>query len=919
MSPGARRTVTLGSVLLICALCAPLSAGRSSDRPYAYLFPAELHTLTEHLQRMGAQVDELREDIELEVEIHHVAQPPSAGITPEGGDATRKQSPRLRTELSKETRRFEAGTILVKTKQDLGGRIVRLLDPRAGRSPRVRRLLPSLRQGDQYPIVRLNCYVPITLGSVRPLPEKRKSNQPITFETVYGPQHKVDFGGSPVSGLTWLEDGEHYLQVRDGRLYQVDAASGRSVLFVDPNKLAEGLKRLPAMRKKDAESLSKSTSFAMDPGHSAVLLDYENDLYYATIDGATAVRLTSSPGQEKYATFDPQGRFVAFVREGNLYVVDVATQTERALTTDGGGTVRNGEADWVYFEEVFSRQWKVFWWSPDSSAIAFYRTDNAPVPKFTIVNNVPQEQQTEVTAYPRAGEPNPKVRLGVVSVAGGPVKWADLGQYTEGNYLITGAGWLPDSERVYFFVQDRAQTWLDINIVSKDGGEPKRLLRETTKAWVEPPETLRFLADSSRVAGILPAIRGRDALDTKEQGQDALATSVADGSFLLSSERTGWNHLYLYDPNAKFKHAVTSGEWEARKVHHVDEKNGWVYFVGTKDSPIAENLYRVKLDGNALERLTKSGGRHEVSLSPTGKYYIDRWSNASTPTRVALYAGDGTKIRMLDTNPVYERREYRFGVYEQFQIKVADGFELEASLLKPPDFDGSKKYPVWFMTYAGPHMPTISDSWQNGHAHDQMLAQMGMLVFLCDPRTASGKGACSAWPAYKQLGVQELKDIEEAIRWLKQQPYVDGDRIGMSGHSYGGFMTAYALTHSKEFAGGIAGAPPTDWHLYDSIYTERYMDTPQNNPEGYERTSVVKAAKDLHGQLLLLHGEIDDNVHVENTFKFINALQEADQKFQLMIYPKSRHGIGGIHYQRLTVDFIRTVLRLPEAGEGGEK
>jgi dipeptidyl aminopeptidase/acylaminoacyl peptidase len=277
------------------------------------------------------------------------------------------------------------------------------------------------------------------------------------------------------------------------------------------------------------------------------------------------------------------------------------------------------------------------------------------------------------------------------------------------------------------------------------------------------------------------------------------------------------------------------------------------------------------------------------------------------------------KLRTLDTNPVYERLQYRFGPYEQFQIPMSDGFQLEGSLVKPPDFDSSKKYPVWFMTYAGPHMPSISDAWQKGHAHDQMLAQMGMLVFRCDPRTASGKGACSAWPAYKQLGVQELKDIEAAIQWLKQKPYVDGDRIGMGGYSYGGFMTAYTLTHSKLFAGGIAGGPPTDWHLYDSIYTERYMDTPQNNPEGYERTSVVKAAQDLHGQLLLVHGTIDDNVHIENTYKLINALQDAGKQFQLMIYPKSRHGVGGVHYERLTVDFIRSVLQLPDMGAGGEK
>ncbi len=892
MSPGTRRLVTLGGALLLCALCTPLSAGRSSRRPYAYLFPAELRTLTEHLQRIGAQVEELREDIEMDVEIHRTAEPPK-----QGRDAL----------ATKETRRFETGTILVKTKQELGRRIAKLLDPGTSKGPRLRKLLSQLRQGDQYPIARLNSYVPITLGPVRPLPEKRKSDKPITFETVYGPKHKVDFGGSPVSGLTWLQDGEHYLQVRDGRLYKVHAASGRSSLFVDPNKLAEGLKRLPTVPQKDAESLSKHMSFQMSPDHTAVLLDYEDDLYYATLDGTTAVRLTSSPGREKYATFDPRGRFVAFVRDSNLYVVDIATHTERALTTDGGGTIRNGEAAWVYYEEVFSRQWKVFWWSPDSSAIAFYRTDDAPVPKFTVVNNVPQRQHVETTAYPRAGEPNPQVKLGIVSVAGGPLKWVDLEAYSEGAFLITGAGWLPDSEKVYFFVQDRAQTWLDINTASKDGGEPKRLLRETTKAWVEPPDTLRFRADGSRVAGFQPAIRGRDALDT----------SAADGSFLLSSERTGWKHLYLYGKDAKLKHAVTCGDWEARKVHYVDERDGWVYLTGTRDSYIAENLYRAKLNGTTIERLTKSPGRHEVSMSPTGKYYIDRWSDAGTPIKVALCTSDGTKVRMLDTNPVYEREEYRFGTCEQFQISMTDGFQVEASLLKPPDFDGRKKYPVWFMTYGGPHSPTISDAWQNGRAHDQMLAQMGMLVFRCDPRTASGKGACSAWPAYRQLGVQELKDIEEAIQWLKQQPYIDGQRIGMSGHSYGGFMTAYALTHSQQFAGGIAGAPPTDWRLYDTIYTERYMDTPQNNPEGYEQTSVIKAAKNLHGQLLLVHGDIDDNVHVENTFKLINALQEADKKFQLMIYPKSRHSIGGIHYQRLMVDFIRTVLRLPDTGEGG--
>ena len=851
--------------------------GRIHKRPYAYLFPTTLHKLTDYLQRQNIEVHELREDIDLNVEVNHVRE-----VMHDESAAANWRLFRLETEPKQQVRPFEDGTILVKTGQKSDGRIRRLLEPRVKKRPRIWRVLGRPREGEVYPVSKLDSYVPITHGPVRPLAETREFDKPIAFEIVYGPKGKVNFSGSPLSRLVWLDDGEHYLQARDGRLYQVHAVSGRSVLFVDPNALCEGLRRLPVIRQEQAESISKRTRFRMNPDRSAILIDHENDLYYCTRDGKNAFRLTSTPGEEKCSTFDPQGKFVAFVRDGNLYVVDVATQTERALTTDGGGRIRNGEADWVYFEEVLLRKWKVFWWSPDSAAIAFLRTDDSPVPEFTVVNNASNEQEVERTCYPRAGEPNPTVRLGIVSVAGGPVRWVDLDEYTEGTYLVTGAGWMPDSERVYFFVQDRAQTWLDIHTASRSGGEPKRLLRETTEAWVEPPEKLTFLKD---------------------------------GSFVLPNERTGWKHLYLYDEDARLKHAVTQGCWEMRKLHHVDEEGNWVYFTGTYDSHIAEHLYRVKLDGGNVERLTESSGNHSVSISPNGKYYIDTWSNASTPTTVALHATDGTRIRTLDANPVYEREEYRFGPYEQFQIEMSDGFALEASLLRPPDFDSSKKYSVWFMTYGGPHAPTISDAWRGGRARDHMLAQMGMLVFRCDPRSASGKGACSAWRAYRQLGVQELKDIEEAIDWLTSQPYVDGERIGMSGHSYGGFLTAYVLTHSKRFAGGIAGAPVTDWRLYDTVYTERYMDMPQNNPDGYERTSVVKAAKDLHGQLLILQGGIDDNVHLQNTFTLVDALQRADKPFQLMIYPQSRHGIGGTHYHRLVVNFIRTVLQLPEQGD----
>ena len=289
--------------------------------------------------------------------------------------------------------------------------------------------------------------------------------------------------------------------------------------------------------------------------------------------------------------------------------------------------------------------------------------------------------------------------------------------------------------------------------------------------------------------------------------------------------------------------------------------------------------------------------------------FIDICTNFTTPTQIYLRDIDGSSVRTLDTNPVHAREEYRWGAFEHVQIKLPDGFVLEGTLTKPPDFDTSKRYPIWFTTYAGPHAPTVHDSWDGGRVFEQVVANIGFVVFRCDPRSASGKGACSTWTAYKQLGVQELKDIEGALDWLCQNPWVDSKHIGMSGGSYGGFMTAYALTHSKLLAAGIAAAPVTDWHNYDSIYTERYMNTPQENPEGYKQTSVVAAAGHLHGKLLLVHGLMDDNVHAQNSFQLVEALQRAGKEFEFMVYPRSRHGVGGRHFERLAIDFMTRALR----------
>jgi dipeptidyl-peptidase-4 len=342
----------------------------------------------------------------------------------------------------------------------------------------------------------------------------------------------------------------------------------------------------------------------------------------------------------------------------------------------------------------------------------------------------------------------------------------------------------------------------------------------------------------------------------------------------------------------------------------MDEKSGWVYFTAKKDSPLASNLYRVRLDGSGLQRLTSGSGDHQVSLSPGGSYFLDTWSSHAEPTKVRLCTTEGTTARMIDINPVYAREEYRVGLFEMVQVPTSDGTLLDGTLLKPPDFDPNRRYPVWMMIYGGPHLPTVHDNWAGGRLNDEMLAQRGFIIFHVDPRSATFKGARSTWSAYRQLGVQELKDLEAAVKWLSGHAWVDPARIGLSGGSYGGFMTSFALTHSKLFAAGIASAPVTDWHNYDSIYTERFMNTPQENPEGYEATSVVKAAPNLHGRLLLVHGIMDDNVHVQNAFQLVEALQKADKDFEVMIYPRARHGGFTLrHYQRLMLDFMERSLK----------
>ena len=708
-------------------------------------------------------------------------------------------------------------------------------------------------------------------------------NKPLTIDDIFDPAKRVNFGGS-TSTIRWMKDGKHYLQTNDPsrkdlpRLQKVDAATGTATPLFDAAKMQAAFAALPGITAEQARQLSNRGSYKLNPAETAALINWSNDLFYYEFGSDRAIRLTSNPEEEVGESFSPDGRMISFVRGNNLYVEDLAMQRrERALTRDGNETILNGRLDWVYQEELYGRgNFEGYWWSPDSTMIAYLCLDEHPVPNYTVVDQIPYEQKVEETPYPKAGDPNPIVTLGVVDVAGGDPRWIDTSRYQPPDFLISRVTWSGDGKRVVYQAQNREQTYLDLNAADPKDGKSKTLIHETTRAWVE-------------------------VIDNPEW--------LKDGSFVWQSERDGWRHLYLYSADGKLIRQITSGKWEVRSFEGVDEAKGFAYFTASEHSNIAPQVYRIKLDGSGLTPLTTAEGSHRASFSSTFSHFVDTWSDVNTPPQQRLFDTDGKLVRVIEENRVDALRQYKLGSVEFLQVKTRDGFPMDAIMIKPPDFDPNKKYPVMSFTYSGPHAPQVRNAW-GGAAYmwHQLLAQKGYIIWICDNRTASGRGVEPTWLAYKNLGELELKDLEDGYTWLKQQTYVDGTRIGLWGWSYGGYMTSYALTHSQTFRVGIAGGTVSDWRNYDSIYTERVMLTPQNNPEGYKKSAPLAAAKNLHGKLLLIHGAIDDNVHMSNTIQFIYELQKAGKQIQFMVYPKSRHGVTDPvlvkHMRQMMLDFV---------------
>jgi dipeptidyl-peptidase 4 len=712
----------------------------------------------------------------------------------------------------------------------------------------------------------------------------------LTVDLIYDPQARINFNGAPALNIAWI-DADTYLVVqradRGGvEWLKVDAASGRSTPFFDQSRMETAVAAVSGVSRDEARRIAHSDDLTLNASRTAALFTIDDDLYTYDISSNRAARLTTAAGVEEEASFSPDGRRVAFVRDNNLFLIDIASPREQALTADGSPDVLNGKLDWLYQEEIYGRgRFRGYWWSPDSQRIAFLQLNERPVPEYTVVDHIPYRPALEVTDYPKAGDPNPVVKLGLAAANGGAPSWVDLSSYSD--FLIVNVGWAPSGALV-FQVQDREQTWLDLNLADPASGKARRLLRETTKAWVN------------------------------ENGNPVW---LKDGSFLWFSERSGFKHLYQYRSDATLVRQITSGRWDVRTLYGVDEAARAVYFSSGARRHIDTDIFRIGLDGADMTRLSRTEGTHSANFNPAFTRYIDRWSNVTTPAQVRLHGADGSELRVISANRVQALSDVQLSAPEFVEVKARDGFLMDGMIIKPPNFDASRRYPVYQLTYAGPTAASVRNQWGGStYLFHQMLAQHGVVVWILDNRSAGGKGAESQWPVYGNFGEPELRDLEDGITWLKQQRYIDPSRIVLSGWSFGGFMTAYALTHSSSWAGGVVGAPVTDWRDYDTVYTERYMKTPEHNPDGYRKSAPRFAAANLHGRMLLLHGTMDDNVHMQNTVQFAYELQRAGKSFEMMLYPKSRHGFSdprlNTHLQQTIFDFVmRTVA--PGAAPAG--
>ncbi len=664
--------------------------------------------------------------------------------------------------------------------------------------------------------------------------------------------------------IGWADD-NHYLEMKkkDGdkkaKVYAIDVTNGEEKVYRDLEQYAALVD----------SGISVASPASQNDAYTRLIYVKNRDLYFLDTQKKEFKRLTETSAEEKNPTLSPDGNYVAFTRDNNLFALAVNDGKEYQYTSDATDAIYNGWASWVYYEEIFGRRsrYRAFWWSPDSRHLAFFRFDDAKVPVFPLYNADGVHGFLENARYPKPGDPNPEVRLGIVPVAGGSVVWADFNEKDD-QYFGTPF-WTPDGKQLVAQWMNRGQDNLKLYAVDPVNGKKVEIYNETQSSWVDWFESVEFLTENK--------------------------------GFIIKSDKEGWGHLYFYGMDGKLKNKITQGNWRVMDIVQVDEKNRRVYFTARKEASTRTDLYRARLDGKELTRLTFGEFTHNTRLSPAGKYFITTYSNVAMPQKMALCKSGGAVMKELGDSKTEKFVEYALAKTELFRVPTPDGYNLPVLWTLPLNFDPSKKYPVLISIYGGPEAGTVSDSWRN--INIQWLAMEGVIQVAIDHRASGHFGKAGVALMHRNLGKWEMNDYIEVVKWLQAKPFVDKTKICITGGSYGGYATCMALTYGADyFTHGIAQFSVTDWKLYDTHYTERYMDTPAENPAGYKNGSVLTFANKYKGGLRLVHGTMDDNVHMQNSIQLVDALQNLGKPFEFMLYPGERHGVRGVKATHLRND-----------------
>lgn len=856
---------------------APAAEARDVLVPYAYAVAPQYAWALSRLHRQGIQIDRLAADVtDVRLEAYT--------ITHVKADVE-LENHRLRkvtADARAGTRNLSAGTYVIRTAQPLGALAAYLLEPQSEDGLAAWNFFdPDLVVGTEAPVVRVLKELPaehfIAVHSIAP-------GERLTLEHLFQPGRTVDFATAPPVNLEWLGQTDQLLVQRDERWWVIDPSNGSSRPSELLAKMETSLAAFDAFESKDARKAIGPDKLTEDARFG--LLAQGGDLYFYDVESDSARRLTHTPDEnEELAALSPTGEHVAFVRDHDLYLIDCRTGDARRLTSDGSKERLNGILDWVYQEELYGRgNFRAFWFSPDGRHLAFLQLDQSPVLHYQVSDSISYRQNLEDTRYPKAGDPLPVARVWIADIDSGQLREVDLAQFPSDDRLVVRVTWSPAGE-LWLQIQNRVQNQQTVVRVDPASGRASVVIEEKSPGWIEVLGQPKFLPD---------------------------------GDFLwLSDLPDGRRHLSRCHVPSKSLTQLTNGAWDIAEILSVSPDGQTALVTGNLSHPTEVQLIRVDTATGETEQLTQQPGVHRPRPSPSGQTFVDTWSNLQQPPRTVLKAMAGADERVLSA-PVSDRYRYVEMAAPQLQtIRARDGLPLHAMVMLPPQAaagESLERLPVLFYVYGGPQAPTVTNSWQSGNYWwHQYLCSRGFAVVLCDNRSARGRGIADTWKIRGDLGRVELEDLKDAVDWVCEQPWADPERIGIWGWSYGGYFTAYALTHSDRFRAGISGAPVTDWHNYDAIYTERYMDLPQNNVDGYKSSSTVAAAENLHGRLLLLHGERDDNVHLSNTLQLAYALQKAGKPFEMMIYPKNRHGVVDpaqrYHLYQTMTDFLERTLK----------